>query len=75
MSGFNMPPGVSPSDIPGNGPHDGDMEEAELHCIEELAKHVRDPEDYALVLAVGIAAIQAARRLRDQAISDALVEY
>lgn len=29
MSGFNMPPGVSPSDIPGNGPDD--MDEFERH--------------------------------------------
>ena len=35
MSGFNMPPGVSPSDIPGNRPED---EAFDLLCA--LASHI-----------------------------------
>lgn len=61
MSCFNMPPGVSPSDIPGCRPED----EAWEAVWEEISGECRElglsDQDAALAWRLGVAALQAAR--------------
>jgi hypothetical protein len=61
MTGFNLPPGCSVRDLPGNSPEAERAEAAELALMEKLAELGATPEEYAIVLAVGEAAIVAAR--------------
>lgn len=56
MTGYNMPPGCSPSDIPGNGPNDGAME----HFLDSVADDVGTrglrPEEASCIWRMGLMA-------------------
>lgn len=54
MTGFNMPPGCSPSDIPGNTPEAAD-DEALMETIYEILNGFADSfghEDYDVLLEI-----------------------
>ena len=61
MSGFNLPPGCSISDIPGNGRDAERIEAAEIGLMDALNAAGLTPDEYAIVLNVGLAAVKAAR--------------
>jgi hypothetical protein len=63
MSGWNLPPGCNVSDLPGNRPEDEQLESAEGALMDELCKIRAQPEEYAIVIAVGVAAIKSHRAL------------
>ena len=54
MSGYNLPPGVSPGDIPGNGPADGAYERA----TEDFTCGVRHLWDYGFALCNAVSLIK-----------------
>jgi len=44
MTAFNMPPGCSPRDIPGNGPHDQDEEALANYVWDQLECKLPDEQ-------------------------------
>lgn len=65
MSGFNMPPGVSPNDIPGNEPDDGDMEAAIDKIVDDSEEQRMCAEDVEFVWALGLHAWKEFRKYED----------
>jgi len=59
MTGFNMPPGCSPQDIPGNRPEDGTWEEAWDWACARIDQEGLTPEEFRRAILVGVAAIKA----------------
>jgi len=66
MAGFNLPPGCSVSDIPGNRPEDEKIEAA-YDLIDELLFKARlSPEEVVMAVKGGIAFVLAGRDIVDE---------
>ena len=70
----NLPPGCSDSDIPSNSPADFVAEAAEEALCDALGAAGLSPDEYALVSAIGIAAVKALRPLIQGRIDDRLAD-
>ena len=76
MGAFNMPPGCSPSDIPGNRPEDMAWEDFSIWATDELA----DPKNGLTIaeagraVLIGIAAVKADRDIIQNQIREAVGE-
>lgn len=75
MSGFNLPPGCSVSDLPGNRPEDAAWEAAEEWALEELSKACLSLSEYRRAVLIGIAAVNAERKEINEAVNEAVGEY
>ena len=62
MSGFNMPPGVSVSDIPGNSKADEDWDAFADHLLYVCAEQGMSIEDARLAWLIGCDALSRVRR-------------
>lgn len=63
MTGSNLPPGCSLSDIPGNRPEDFAIVEAEEKLMDICATEHLTPDEYMIVAKIGIIAVKEARDL------------
>lgn len=63
MAGFNMPPGVSPSDIPGNNKQTVEWDNALSYGVDQLTAMLDTPEEITLAVAIGIAAVIGTRSI------------
>ena len=59
---FNMPPGVSPNDIPGNSAEDGAWEDATEKTINDATANGMALEDYIITWELGLAVWKALKK-------------
>lgn len=66
MSGFNMPPGVSPSDIPGNRNEDQEWADFDQVVHDDCFKNKLDANDAYLIWKGGMAAFETFKLMSAQ---------